>query len=159
MKRFRQTDRERRDQEYRVQSAWQPPWQEFVISDRQIEEYLGLEKRKDLSKLAKLTLIKNLAQQPCKIITSIDWPQQGRVKGFTVEESRLWHLMGIQHHFQEDHLSCKHRGKSYRCSFISGRTKAVAADCWKWPGSTQSLWAKTLIWPYYLPSRNSAFVG
>jgi hypothetical protein len=46
------------------------PWeQEFVISDRQIEEYLGLDKRRDLTKLAKLSLIKEIAQQPCFIKT------------------------------------------------------------------------------------------
>ncbi len=85
------------------------PWQqEFVINDRQIEQYLGLEKRKDLSKLAKLTLIKELVQRPCQIQVDIDWAQQGRVRGFTLQQSRLWHLLEVQHHFQEDELGCKH---------------------------------------------------
>lgn len=90
-------------------TALDRPWeQEFVISDRQIEDYLGLEKRKDLSKPAKLTLIKELAQQPCKIVMSINWPQQGQVRGFSLQESRLWHLLKIEHHFQEDSMGCKH---------------------------------------------------
>ncbi len=98
------------------------PWeQEFIISDRQIEEYLGLEKRKDLSKLTKLTLIKELAQQPCRITTSINWPQQGQIKGFSVEESRLWHLLEIQHHFQEDAVGCKH---------LIGLTFRIRAGIW-----------------------------
>ena len=85
------------------------PWeQEFVIDDRQIEKYLGLDKRKDLSKAAKLTLIKEIAQQPCHITTSINWPQQGKIKGFLMEESRLWHLLEIKHHFQEDSDGCQH---------------------------------------------------
>jgi DNA-binding XRE family transcriptional regulator len=85
------------------------PWEEeFVITDRQIEEYLGLDKRKDLSKLTKLALIKELAQQPCKPIACIDLPQQGKIKGICLEKSRLWHLSDIQHHFQEDDLGCKH---------------------------------------------------
>lgn len=85
------------------------PWEEeFVISDRQIETYLGLDKRKDLSKATKLTLIKGLAQQPCKLLTAIDWPQQGKVKGFSIPESRLWHLLDIEHHFQKDDLGYKH---------------------------------------------------
>lgn len=85
------------------------PWeQEFILNDQQIEKYLGLDKRKDLSKATKLTLIKTLAQQPCKIGISVDWPQQGKVKGFEIEEDRLWHLLNIQHHFQEDELGCKH---------------------------------------------------
>ncbi|ACK66273.1 transcriptional regulator, XRE family [Rippkaea orientalis PCC 8801] len=85
------------------------PWeQEFVINDQQIEHYLGLDKRKDLSKATKLSLIKNLVQQPCQLRAAIDWPQQGKVKGFYVPESPLWHLVDIQHHFQEDSLGCKH---------------------------------------------------
>lgn len=85
------------------------PWeQEFVIDDRQIEKYLGLDKRKDLSKTAKLTLIKQLAQQPCAIGISIRWPRQGKIAGFSIEESRLWHLQRLDHHFQEDANGCKH---------------------------------------------------
>ncbi|MDZ4876079.1 MAG: hypothetical protein CLLPBCKN_005499 [Chroococcidiopsis cubana SAG 39.79] len=85
------------------------PWEEeFIINDRQIEEYLGLDKRKDLSKLTKLVLIKELAQQPCKLIACIDLPQQGKIKGIRLEKSRLWHLLDTQHHFQEDDLGCKH---------------------------------------------------
>jgi DNA-binding transcriptional regulator YiaG len=98
------------------------PWeQEFVISDRQIEDYLGLDKRKDLSKTTKLTLIKTIAQQPCSLMTSIDWPSQGRFKAFTIEKSRLWHLLGIQHHFQEDESGCKH---------LVGLTFRIKAGIW-----------------------------
>ena len=85
------------------------PWeQEFVINDQQIEYYLGLDKRKDLSKATKLSLIKNLVQQPCQLRATIDWPQQGKLPGFDVPESPLWHLVDINHHFQEDSLGCKH---------------------------------------------------
>ncbi|MGK7914255.1 MAG: helix-turn-helix domain-containing protein [Prochloraceae cyanobacterium] len=85
------------------------PWEEdFILNDSQIEKYLGLDKRKDLTKATKLTLIKTLAQQPCQIITSINWPQQGKVPGFSITQSRLWHLLEIKHHFQEDSLGYKH---------------------------------------------------
>lgn len=98
------------------------PWQqEFVINDRQIEQYLGLDKRKDLSKLAKLTLIKELVQRPCQIQVDIDWAQQGRVRGFTLPQSRLWHLLETQHHFQEDDLGCKH---------LVGLTFRIRAGAW-----------------------------
>ena len=98
------------------------PWeQEFTVSDRQIEKYLGLDKRKDLSKAAKLTLIKDLAQQPCKMVASIDWPQQGKVQGFSIAESPLWHLQKITHHFQEDSLGYKH---------LVGLTFRVKAGAW-----------------------------
>ena len=79
------------------------PWeQEFVIDDRQIEEYLGLKKRTDKNRQEKLGLIQEIAQQPCKITTFISWPAQGKVKGFTVEEGRLWHLLGTRYHYQQD---------------------------------------------------------
>lgn len=98
------------------------PWeQEFVISDRQIEEYLGLDRRKDLTKLAKLSMIKEMAQQPCYIKAQIDWPQQGRIQGFTISNSRLWHMLEIQHHFQEDDQGCKH---------LSGLTFTIRPGLW-----------------------------
>lgn len=103
-------------------TSLEKPWeQDIIISDRQIEEYLGLEKRKDLSKVAKLALIKDLAQQPCRITASINWPQQGKVKGFMIEDSPLWHLKDIQHHFQEDERNCKH---------LVGLTFTIRAGIW-----------------------------
>jgi len=75
------------------------PWeQEFIISDQQIEQYLGFDKRKDLSKAAKLTLIKDLVGQPCKLIAAINWPGQGKVNSFSIPPSRLWQLQEIQHY-------------------------------------------------------------
>lgn len=98
------------------------PWeQNFAISSNQIEHYLGLDKRKDLTKAAKLTLIKEIAQQPCCLITEINWPNQGKVKGFKLEKSRLWHLVEIQHHFQEDESGCKH---------LIGLTFIIRAGLW-----------------------------
>lgn len=103
-------------------TALEQPWeQEFAIDERQIEKYLGMEKRKDLSKAAKLALMKNIVQQACSLIISIDWPQQGRINGFSVVGSRLWHLVDIQHHFQEDNLGCK---------YLIGLTFKVKAGIW-----------------------------
>jgi len=103
-------------------TALEQPWeQEFAIDERQIEKYLGMEKRKDLSKAAKLALMKNLVQQACSLVISIDWPQQGRINGFSMTGSRLWHLVDIQHHFQEDNLGCK---------YLIGLTFKVKAGLW-----------------------------
>jgi len=85
------------------------PWeQELVLDDRQLEAYLGLEKRKDLSKLAKLALIKDLAQQVCQLQADIHWSAQGSIPAFTVEGDRLWNLTALQHHFQNDEQGCRH---------------------------------------------------
>lgn len=103
-------------------TALDKPWeQEFTIDNRQIEKYLGLDKRKDLSKPTKLTLIKEIAQQPCRILTSIHWPQQGKIQGFSLPESRLWHLTKTQHHFQVDASGCKH---------LVGITFKIRAGIW-----------------------------
>ncbi len=98
------------------------PWeQEFVIDDRQIEEYLGIKKRTDKNRQQKLELIKEIAQQPCKITTFISWPAQGKVKGFTVEEGRLWHLLGSRYHYQQDLFGNKE---------LEGITFIVRAGLW-----------------------------
>lgn len=84
------------------------PWEEeIVIDDRQIEAYLGLQKRTDKSRKEKIALIEEIAKQPCKITTYISWPRRGRRKGFTVEEGRLWHILGTRYHYQEDLLGNK----------------------------------------------------
>lgn len=102
--------------------ALERPWQqEFIVSDQQIARYLGLEKRKDLNKIDKLSLIKELAQQPCRLQVSIRWPQQGKVQAFSLEADRLWHLLDVQHHFQEDEDGCKH---------LVGLTFRVRAGRW-----------------------------
>lgn len=98
------------------------PWEEeFVINDRQIEEYLGLDKRKDLSKPTKLMLIRELVRQCCQICVDIDWRTQGRVKGFSIQTDQLWQLQETRHHFQEDALGCKH---------LAGLTFRIRAGQW-----------------------------
>jgi DNA-binding transcriptional regulator YiaG len=78
------------------------PWeQEFTVSDRQIAYYLGLDRRKDLSRRDKLALIESLVPQPCQIAVSIQWPQQGKIGGFSLPESRLWNLTAIEPNFLE----------------------------------------------------------
>jgi len=98
------------------------PWeQELIIDDRQIEEYLGIKKRTDKNRQQKLALIEEIAKQPCKIITYISWSTQGRVKGFTLEEGRLWHLLGTRYHYQQDLFGDKE---------LVGLTFVVRAGLW-----------------------------
>ncbi|MGK7887737.1 MAG: multiprotein-bridging factor 1 family protein [Leptolyngbyaceae cyanobacterium] len=98
------------------------PWEDgFTISDRQIEHYLGLDKRKDLSKLEKLSLINDLSLQACSIMASIHWPRQGRVPEFAMEQEPIWHMIAIHQHFETDELGCKH---------LVGLTFRVKAGSW-----------------------------
>jgi len=84
-------------------SQMENPWEEeFVIDGKQLEAYLGLQRRTDKNRQEKMALIEEIAKQPCKITTLISWPSEGRRKGFTIEEGRLWHLMGVRKFFQQD---------------------------------------------------------
>jgi DNA-binding transcriptional regulator YiaG len=98
------------------------PWEEeFIISDRQIEDYLGLKRRTDKNRQQKLALIQEIAKQPCKITTFVSWPANGKMKGFTIEEGRLWHLLGTRYHYQQDLFGNKE---------LTGITFVVRAGLW-----------------------------
>jgi DNA-binding transcriptional regulator YiaG len=92
-----------------------------VIDDRQIESYLGLQRRTDKNRQEKLALIEEIVKQPCKITTFISWPGQGRRKKFTVEEGRLWHLLGTRYHYQQDLFGEKQ---------VTGMSFVVKAGLW-----------------------------
>ncbi|BFM38371.1 hypothetical protein OLK001_02970 [Synechocystis sp. LKSZ1] len=85
------------------------PWQEpFLLNNQHIEQYLGLEKRKDLTKLEKLTLIKKWIYETCSILVSIDWPRQGKVSAFHLDEHPVWSLLETQYYFEEDEQGFSH---------------------------------------------------
>ncbi|NER79042.1 MAG: transcriptional regulator, partial [Leptolyngbya sp. SIO1D8] len=85
------------------------PWEdEFVINDQHIEQYLGLDKRKDLTKLDKLRLIKDLVYQACHLLVSLDWPRQGKVQPFSLVEHSVWELLHIQYYFEKDDQGYRH---------------------------------------------------
>ncbi|MGB3299816.1 MAG: helix-turn-helix transcriptional regulator [Phormidesmis sp.] len=103
-------------------SQMERPWeQDLVINDRQIESYLGLQHRTDKNRREKLALIEEIVKQPCKITTFISWPGQGRRKKFTVEEGRLWHLLGTRYHYQQDLFGDKQ---------VTGMSFTVRAGLW-----------------------------
>ncbi|MEM6255801.1 MAG: helix-turn-helix domain-containing protein [Cyanobacteria bacterium P01_D01_bin.156] len=85
------------------------PWEEsFVINDQHIEQYLDLDKRKDLNKLDKLTLIKDLVYQSCQLLVALDWPRQGKVKAFSFDEQPIWHLVNTEYYFEKDAQGGRH---------------------------------------------------
>lgn len=85
------------------------PWENtFVLTDQQIEQYLGLGKRKDLTKLEKLRLIKQLVHQACSLLVSVEWPRQGKVQGFSVGQHPIWHLIDTQYYFETDTIGGNH---------------------------------------------------
>lgn len=103
-------------------SQMERPWeQELVIDDRQIEGYLGLQRRTDKNRQEKLALIEEIVKQPCKITTFISWPGEGKRKKFTVEEGRLWHLLGTRYHYQQNLFGEKQ---------VTGMSFVVKAGLW-----------------------------
>ena len=85
------------------------PWEEtFLLNDQHIEQYLGLDKRKDLTKLDKLTLIKDLVYQSCQVLVALDWPRQGKVQAFSLDQQPVWHLLDTQYYFEADASGGRH---------------------------------------------------
>lgn len=78
------------------------PWKDqFVLDDRQLERYLGLEKNTNMNRQEKLHLMLQLAKQPCHLLVYLSYPQQGRVPSFSVSRTRLWEIAEPILHFQE----------------------------------------------------------
>lgn len=73
------------------------PWEEnFIIDDKQLLEYTGLVKRRDLNRNEQLLILSNLLRQPAQIAARIVWPKQGKVKAFTVADLQIWDIAVLQ---------------------------------------------------------------
>lgn len=69
------------------------PWEDnFVLDDRQLLEYTGLVKRRDLCRQEQLDILYNLLRQPTQVLASIAWPKQGKVGAFTVADLKIWDI-------------------------------------------------------------------
>ena len=79
------------------------PWEEsFVLSDTQLERYLGLDQNRNFkNKQEKLQMMLDLAKQPCHLLVYVSWPDQGKVKGFSVSRTWLWEIAEPVMHFQD----------------------------------------------------------
>ncbi|MFB2839330.1 helix-turn-helix domain-containing protein [Floridanema evergladense] len=78
------------------------PWeQQFVISNVQLERYLGLNYNKKLNKQQKLTWLLELAKQPCHLLVYASWPEKGAVGAFSVSRTYLWEIAEPILHYQD----------------------------------------------------------
>lgn len=69
------------------------PWEgEFVIDDREVLEYTGLVKRRDLCKHEQLEILYELLRQPAQVLANIAWPKYGQVGAFTVADLKIWDI-------------------------------------------------------------------
>lgn len=74
-------------------AALNKPWEDdFLIDDRQLLEYTGLVKRRDLCRHKQLKILYDLLRQPAQILAYITWPKQGKIGAFTVADLQLWHI-------------------------------------------------------------------
>lgn len=77
------------------------PWeQQFVISDRQLERYLGLDKSKKLNRPEKLRLLLELAKQPCHLLVYVAYPEKGDAT--SIARTWLWEIAEPILHFQKN---------------------------------------------------------
>jgi hypothetical protein len=69
------------------------PWEEnFLIDDKQLLEYTGLVKRRDLCMHEKLSILYQLLRQPAQILARVAWPKEGEVGAFTVADLKIWDI-------------------------------------------------------------------
>jgi DNA-binding transcriptional regulator YiaG len=69
------------------------PWEEnFVIDDKQLLEYTGLVKRRDLCTHEKLSILYQLLRQPAQILARVAWTKEGEVGAFTVADLKIWDI-------------------------------------------------------------------
>ncbi|MEH2067929.1 MAG: helix-turn-helix transcriptional regulator [Nostoc sp.] len=78
-------------------ASLEKPWSgNFIIDDRQLLEYTGLVKRRDLCKHEKLTILYHLLRQPAQVLACIAWHKQGKVGAFTVADLKIWDISIIR---------------------------------------------------------------
>ena len=69
------------------------PWEgDFIIDDRQLLEYTGLVKRRDLCRHEQLTILYDLLRQPAQVLACIAWPRYGQIGAFNVADLKVWDI-------------------------------------------------------------------
>lgn len=78
------------------------PWEsEFLLDDRQLLEYTGLVKRRDLCRHEQLTILDNLVRQPAQVLARVKWEKQGKVGDFNIADLKIWNV-SIARDFEPD---------------------------------------------------------
>jgi len=78
------------------------PWSsDFMLDDRQLLEYTGLVKRRDLCRQEQLEILYKLLRQPAQVLASIAWPKYGQIGAFTVADLQIWNIT-VLHNFDTD---------------------------------------------------------
>lgn len=79
------------------------PWQEtIVVDDRELERTLGLDRRRDLNRPERLSLLKALMLQLPRLVLDLRCEPIGGLPEFTLHHDPLWRLLAVEHHFQTE---------------------------------------------------------
>ena len=73
----------------------EPGQDNFIIDEKQLLEYTGLNKRRDLSKHEQLFILYHLSRQPAQILASIAQSKPGK-EGVTVADIQIWDIAIIR---------------------------------------------------------------
>lgn len=76
-----------------LEQAWKD---NFVIDEKQLLEYTGLNKRRDLSRHEQLLIMYNLSRQPAQILASIAQSKRGKIGAFTVADIQIWDIAVVR---------------------------------------------------------------
>ncbi len=87
----------------------QQPWAETItIDDRELEERLGLSRRRDLNRPERLSLIKSLMLQLCRLTLQLRCTPLNNLPELELNQDPFWRLLALEHHFQSDHDGQNH---------------------------------------------------
>lgn len=74
----------------------EPGQDNFIIDEKQLLEYTGLNKRRDLSKHEQLFILYHLCRQPAQVLASIAQSKRGKVGSFTLADIQIWDIAIIR---------------------------------------------------------------
>lgn len=84
-------------------------WAEtIVLDDRYLERMLGLDRRRDLNRPERLSLIKTMMLQVLRLVLVLRCEAIGSLPELTISKDPLWRLLELEHHFQTDELGQTH---------------------------------------------------
>lgn len=90
------------------------PWSDDIhLDDRMLEQALGLNRRRDMNRPQRLSLLKTLALQLSRVRIDLRCEPLNGLPSVEFHHEPFWHLLAINHHFQNDsegrsHLSGLH---------------------------------------------------
>lgn len=69
------------------------PWEsEFLLNDRQLLEYTGLVKRRDLCRHEQLTILYDLVRQPAQVLARVPGEEQRQIETSNTTDLKIWQI-------------------------------------------------------------------